>query len=179
MTTAATTTTDSDQMNPYVWKIAPVIVLGTIMSILDTTIVNVALDTLARELHSTISEIQWVVTGYMLSLAAVIPVSGWASRRFGAKNVWLFSVLMFTLGSALCGFATSTDGADRIPRAAGRRRRHDHARRAADDGVCGRAQEHGQDHGHHRGPDHAGADPRARPSAARSSRSPTGAGSSS
>src|ERR1700722_2704747 len=108
MTTTAAGTTHSDQMNPYVWKIAPVIVLGTIMSILDTTIVNVALDTLGRELHSTISQIQWVVTGYMLSLAAVIPLSGWASRRFGAKNVWLFSVLMFTLGSALCGFATTT-----------------------------------------------------------------------
>jgi EmrB/QacA subfamily drug resistance transporter len=108
MTTNGTATADSDQMNPYVWKIAPVIVLGTIMSILDTTIVNVALDTLGRELHSTISSVQWVVTGYLLSLAAVIPLSGWASRRFGAKNVWLFSVLMFTLGSALCGFATNT-----------------------------------------------------------------------
>ena len=106
--TTATATPDSEGINPYVWKIAPVIVLGTIMSILDTTIVNVALDTLGRELHSTISSIQWVVTGYMLSLAAVIPLSGWASRRFGAKNVWLFSVLMFTLGSALCGFATTT-----------------------------------------------------------------------
>ena len=101
------TQTADDHLNPYVWRIAPVIVLGTIMSILDTTIVNVALDTLGRELHSTISQIQWIVTGYMLALAAVIPISGWASRRLGAKNVWLFSVLMFTLGSALCGFATS------------------------------------------------------------------------
>ena len=97
-----------DHLNPYVWRIAPVIILGSIMSILDTTIVNVALDTLGRELHAPLSEIQWVVTGYMLSLAAAIPLSGWASRRFGAKNVWLFSVLMFTLGSALCGIATST-----------------------------------------------------------------------
>ncbi len=101
------TQTAEDQLNPYVWRIAPVIVLGTIMSILDTTIVNVALDTLGRELHAGLSSIQWVVTGYMLALAAVIPVSGWASRRFGAKNVWLLSVLMFTLGSALCGLATS------------------------------------------------------------------------
>ena len=97
-----------DHLNPYVWRIAPVIVLGTIMSILDTTIVNVALDTLGRELHAGLSQIQWVVTGYMLALAAVIPITGWAARRFGAKNVWLFSVLMFTLGSALCGLATST-----------------------------------------------------------------------
>ncbi len=78
------------------------------MSILDTTIVNVALATLSRDLHSTISEIQWVVTGYMLSLAAVIPVSGWAARRFGAKQVYVVSVTLFTAGSALCGLATST-----------------------------------------------------------------------
>jgi EmrB/QacA subfamily drug resistance transporter len=78
------------------------------MSILDTTIVNVALDTLSRELHSTIAEIQWVVTGYMLSLAAVIPITGWAARRFGAKQVYLVSLVLFTAGSALCGLATST-----------------------------------------------------------------------
>src|SRR5213080_1789753 len=80
------------------------------MSILDTTIVNVALDTLRRELHSDIAQIQWVVTGYMLALAAVIPVTGWAARRFGAKNVYLLSLVLFTLGSALCGLAqTSTE----------------------------------------------------------------------
>ena len=78
------------------------------MSILDTTIVNVALDTLGRELHATIAQIQWVVTGYMLSLAAVIPVTGWAARRFGAKQVYIISLVLFTLGSALCGLATST-----------------------------------------------------------------------
>src|SRR5947209_17791138 len=78
------------------------------MSILDTTIVNVALATLSRELHSTIAEIQWVVTGYMLALAAVIPITGWAARRFGAKPVYLLSLVLFTVGSALCGLATST-----------------------------------------------------------------------
>ena len=78
------------------------------MSILDTTIVNVALATLGRDLHATISQIQWVVTGYMLSLAAVIPVTGWAARRFGAKRVYLVSLVLFTAGSALCGLATST-----------------------------------------------------------------------
>jgi EmrB/QacA subfamily drug resistance transporter len=82
--------------------------VGSIMSILDTTIVNVALDTLVRELHSTISQIQWVVTGYLLSLAAVIPITGWAARRFGGKRVYLVSLVLFTAGSALCGFATST-----------------------------------------------------------------------
>src|SRR5882724_8743141 len=78
------------------------------MSILDTTIVNVALETLGRDLHTTLANIQWVITGYMLSLAAVIPVTGWAARRFGAKNVYLVSLVLFTAGSALCGLATSS-----------------------------------------------------------------------
>jgi EmrB/QacA subfamily drug resistance transporter len=97
-----------DRIDPIVWRISTVVIVGSIMSILDTTIVNVALDTLSRELHATISQIQWVVTGYMLSLAAVIPVTGWAARRYGAKNVYLLSLILFTAGSALCGFATSS-----------------------------------------------------------------------
>jgi EmrB/QacA subfamily drug resistance transporter len=98
----------SDRIEPYVWKIAGVVILGMIMSILDTTIVNVALRTLGHDLHSSISQIQWVVTGYLLSLAAVIPVTGWAARRFGAKRVYLVSLVLFTAGSALCAVAAST-----------------------------------------------------------------------
>jgi EmrB/QacA subfamily drug resistance transporter len=100
--------TDTDPIDAYVWRISAVVIVGSIMSILDTTIVNVALDTLHRELHATIADIQWVVTGYMLSLAAAIPVTGWAARRYGAKRVYLLSLVLFTAGSALCGFATST-----------------------------------------------------------------------
>ena len=80
---------EGTRISPHVWRISAVVVVGSIMSILDTTIVNVALETLSRELHATIAEIQWVVTGYMLSLAAVIPVTGWAARRFGAKQVYI------------------------------------------------------------------------------------------
>jgi EmrB/QacA subfamily drug resistance transporter len=97
----------SDRIDAYVWRISAVVIVGSIMSILDTTIVNVALDTLGRELHSTIADIQWVVTGYLLSLAAVIPVTGWAARRFGAKQVYILSLVLFVAGSALCGLATS------------------------------------------------------------------------
>jgi EmrB/QacA subfamily drug resistance transporter len=97
-----------DRIDAYVWRISAVVIVGSIMSILDTTIVNVALDTLGRELHATISQIQWVVTGYLLSLAAVIPISGWAARRFGGKRVYLVSLVLFTAGSALCGLATSS-----------------------------------------------------------------------
>ena len=101
-------TPQSMKIEPYVWRIVVVVILGMIMSILDTTIVNVALDTLSKDLHSTISQIQWVVTGYLLSLAAVIPLTGWTARRFGAKRVYIGSIILFTLGSALCGLATST-----------------------------------------------------------------------
>jgi len=86
----------TDRIEPYVWKIAGVVILGMMMSILDTTIVNVALDTLGRDLHSTIAQIQWVATGYLLALAAVIPLTGWAARRFGAKRVYLSSIVLFT-----------------------------------------------------------------------------------
>jgi EmrB/QacA subfamily drug resistance transporter len=113
MSSAATQTANldpaaSDRIEPYVWKIAGVVILGMIMSILDTTIVNVALRTLGRDLHSSISQIQWVVTGYLLSLAAVIPITGWAARRYGAKRVYMTSLVLFTAGSALCAVAAST-----------------------------------------------------------------------
>src|ERR1700716_3219204 len=98
----------SDRIEPYVWKIAGVVVLGMLMSILDTTIVNVALRTLGHDLHSLISQIQWVVTGYLLSLAAVIPITAWAGGRCGAKRVYMPSLVLFTAGSALCAVATST-----------------------------------------------------------------------
>jgi len=99
-----------ERIDPYVWRVAVVVVLGSIMSIFDTTIVNVALDTLHRKLHSPLSDIQWVITGYLLALATVIPLTGWASRRFGAKKVYLVSLALFTVGSALCGVAASTTG---------------------------------------------------------------------
>ena len=86
-----------------------VVILGAIMSVLDTTIVNVALDTLAKDLNSTLDGIQWVVTGYMLALAAVIPVTGWAAARFGARRLYIVSLVLFTAGSALCGFAWSAE----------------------------------------------------------------------
>jgi EmrB/QacA subfamily drug resistance transporter len=92
-----------------VWRIAAVVVLGTIMSVLDTTIVNVALDTLGHDLNSSVDQIQWVVTGYLLALAAVIPVSGWASRRFSSRSVYIASLVLFTAGSVLCGLANSVE----------------------------------------------------------------------
>ncbi len=92
-----------------VYLVAAVVIVGVIMSILDTTIVNVALEVLSRELHASLNTIQWVSTGYLLALASVIPMTGWMSERFGAKRVYMVSVALFGLGSALCGLAWSAE----------------------------------------------------------------------
>jgi EmrB/QacA subfamily drug resistance transporter len=97
-----------DHIERHVWVVCCVVILGMIMSILDTTIVNIALHTLSSDLHSPLAQVQWVITGYLLSLAAVIPVTGWAARRFGAKQVYMTSLVLFTAGSALCGVSDST-----------------------------------------------------------------------
>jgi EmrB/QacA subfamily drug resistance transporter len=100
-------TATNDKLDRGILIIASVVVVGAIMSILDTTIVNVALATLGRELHSSLTTIQWVSTGYLVALAVVIPMTGWASERFGAKRLWITVVTLFVAGSALCGLATS------------------------------------------------------------------------
>jgi EmrB/QacA subfamily drug resistance transporter len=92
-----------------VWVVAAVVIVGVVMSILDTTIVNVALETLSRELNAPLATIQWVSTGYLLALAIVIPLTGWLSERYGAKRIWMTSVALFGIGSALCGLAWSAE----------------------------------------------------------------------
>jgi EmrB/QacA subfamily drug resistance transporter len=107
--TTETSPSVQDRIEPHVWRISFVVVIGMIMSILDTTIVNVALATLGHDLNAGLSQIQWVVTGYTLALASVIPVAGWAARRFGAKRVYLLSLVMFTVWSAACGLAQTSN----------------------------------------------------------------------
>jgi EmrB/QacA subfamily drug resistance transporter len=87
--------------------VASVVVLGAIMSILDVTVVNVAIKTLAVDFNTTLSTIQWVATGYTLALATVIPLTGWGADRFGTKRLYLTSIILFVAGSALAGAAWS------------------------------------------------------------------------
>src|SRR4051812_48771533 len=87
--------------------VAGVATLGLVMAVLGTTIVNVALDKLSSDLHASLGTIQWVSTGYLLSLAVVIPLSGWVTERFGSKRTWIASIALFAVGSALCSTATS------------------------------------------------------------------------
>ena len=82
-------------------------VAGNFMSALDITIVNVALPSIGRSLHATSSSIEWVVVGYLLSLAMWIPASGWFGDRFGTKRVYLTAMAIFTLASAMCGASQS------------------------------------------------------------------------
>jgi MFS family permease len=72
-------------------------------SALDTTIVNVALDTLGRALHAPITTGQWAITGYLLAMGMAMPATGWLAERFGSKRMWLFSLTLFLVGSALSG----------------------------------------------------------------------------
>ncbi len=94
-------------VEPHVKRIAVVIVLGSIMSVIDTTIVNIALDSLSKDLHTPLNSVQWVITGYLLALAAVIPLTAWAVRRYSAYRIYITALVLFTAGSALCGLASS------------------------------------------------------------------------
>lgn len=88
--------------------VAATVVVGAVMTILDTTVVNVAIRTLAEEFDSPLATIQWVATGYTLALATVIPLTGWAAERFGTKRLYLTSITLFLVGSMLSGIASSS-----------------------------------------------------------------------
>jgi len=86
---------------------AAVVICGAVMTILDTTIVNVAIDRLGVVFDTPLATIQWVSTAYLLALAAVIPLTGWMVDRFGTRLVFIGAVTLFLAGSTLCGLAWS------------------------------------------------------------------------
>src|SRR6202453_3503799 len=94
-----------DRLDPLVWKITAVAVLGSLMGQVDATVVNVPLSSLAVDLHSSLSTIQWVTSGYLLALALMLPLNGWLVGQLGAKSLYLWCFPIFTLSSALCGLA--------------------------------------------------------------------------
>lgn len=103
-----------EKIDAAVLKVAGVVVLGAIMSILDITVVNVALPHFQTDLATgpdplQYSTVAWTVTGYTLALATVIPLTGWAADRFGTKRLYLTAVALFALGSTLCAFAPSIE----------------------------------------------------------------------
>src|ERR1700721_305389 len=100
---------DTVRLDPLVWKITAVAVLGSFLAQLDATIVNVSLSSLAVDLHSSLTAIQWVTSGYLLALALMLPLNGWLVERIGAKSLYLWCFSAFTLFSALCGVAWSAN----------------------------------------------------------------------
>jgi EmrB/QacA subfamily drug resistance transporter len=95
------------KLPPQVWKALLALIVGGIAAILDSTMVTLALHTLAVSLHSTDGTIQWVTTGYLLAMAVAIPVTGWAESRWGGKRVWMAALVIFVLGSVLCALSWS------------------------------------------------------------------------
>lgn len=103
-----------EKIDAAVLKIAGVVVLGSIMAILDITVVNVALPHFQTDLASgdtplAYSTVAWTVTAYTLALATVIPLTGWAADRFGTKRLYLLAIAFFVAGSVLCAFAPSIE----------------------------------------------------------------------
>ena len=89
------------------WIVAIVVVVPTFMEILDTTVANVALRYIAGGLSAAQSDAEWVITSYLAANAIVLPITGWLSAHLGRRNYFLLSIAVFTLASAVCGFATS------------------------------------------------------------------------
>jgi EmrB/QacA subfamily drug resistance transporter len=102
-----TAAADAERIGPDLWWLTGILVLGGFATLLDSTIVNVAVGTLAKEFDAGLSAVQWSVTGYLLALCMTIPLSGWAVERFGAKQTWLFSQVVFLAGSLLAGLSWS------------------------------------------------------------------------
>ncbi|MFZ0754888.1 MAG: DHA2 family efflux MFS transporter permease subunit [Trebonia sp.] len=94
-------------LTPQVRNVLLALIVGGIAAILDSTMVTIALHTLAVSLHSTYGAIQWVTTGYLLAMAVAIPVTGWAESRWGGRRVWMAALVLFVAGSALCALAWS------------------------------------------------------------------------
>ncbi|WP_405494740.1 DHA2 family efflux MFS transporter permease subunit [Nocardia sp. NBC_00511] len=94
-----------DKLDAGVLKIAGVVVLGAIMSILDVTVVTVAIPTFQHDFDTTTAVAAWSMTGYTLALATVIPLTGWAADRFGTKRLYMMALVFFVLGSILCSTA--------------------------------------------------------------------------
>lgn len=84
------------------------VIIGMIMVILDSTVVNVAIPNLQHYFDTSLKAIQWTITGYTLAMSAVIPLAGWMTDRYGAKRIFLITISLFTLGSVLCAVAQTS-----------------------------------------------------------------------
>lgn len=89
----------------YKWQVMSIIMMGMMMATIDSSIVNVSLPKIMADFGVSIDDIEWVLTGYMLAFATSMPLTGWIRDRIGYKNIYIGSLVIFTLGSVLCGMA--------------------------------------------------------------------------
>lgn len=93
----------------YKWIVLANVMIGTFMSILDSTVVNTGLPVIMGSLGADIDTAEWIITGYMLAIATVLPAAAWLSERFGYKKLYFISLLVFTVGSLMCGNSGSIE----------------------------------------------------------------------
>lgn len=91
----------------YKWFVLFNVMLTTFMAVLDSTVVNTGLPVIMGTLGASMNSAEWILTGYMLSMATILPAAGWLSDRFGYKRIFIFSLTVFTVGSFMCGNSTA------------------------------------------------------------------------
>ncbi|MEA2680564.1 MAG: transporter, family, multidrug resistance protein, partial [Candidatus Binataceae bacterium] len=89
------------------WIIAFSVMLGTVLEVLDSSIVNVSLPHMQGSFSASVDEIAWVVTSYLVAAGIMIPMTGWIAERYGRKRYFVASITMFIVSSAMCGVAQS------------------------------------------------------------------------
>lgn len=97
--------TQSNKLPKEVLSAAWAIALGAIAPMLDSTMVNIAIDQLTKNFHTTLSIIQWAITGYVLALAIAVPIAGWLMNRFDGKKIFIGAVILFGITSVLAGIS--------------------------------------------------------------------------
>lgn len=93
----------------YKWIVLGNVMIGTFMAVLDSTVVNTGLPVIMGTLGADINVAEWVLTGYMLSMASILPAAGWLSERFGYKKIYFLALLVFTVGSFMCGNSSTIE----------------------------------------------------------------------
>jgi drug resistance transporter, EmrB/QacA subfamily len=93
----------------YKWSALLVVVIGTFMVMLDSSIVNIAISKMMNVFGSDLDSVKWILTAYTLTMGAIVPITGFLSDTFGIKKLFIFALGFFTIGSFFCGFAWSTN----------------------------------------------------------------------
>ena len=127
MAEAAATIETPAQAHVYVegalkWLIALAVILCTILEVLDSSIVNVALPHMQGSFSASVDEVTWVVTTYLVAAGIMIPTTGWIAGQFGRKNYFLVCIVTFVVSSAMCGAAQTPQSDGGVPLSAGNRR---------------------------------------------------------